>query len=424
MAKPRPLLRALAELANAANGARPLAREGYPTLPVFAFGWPTSEMSPLYMVGSMLDAVRRGIRGDFRGPRGRIALLITALAWGILWLIHRRNVAAQPHFEDPLREALGDDYQEMAEKARATRRRRVGVPPNGLVRRRYVERADTVQYGPHPRVNRADIWRRADLPRDGKAPVLLQVPGGAWAIGMRRPQAYPLLSHLADHGWVCVSIDYRVSPRHSWPDHMVDVKRALAWIKEHIDEYGGDPDFVAVTGGSAGGHLSSLAALTADDPQFQPGFENADTSVVAAVPIYGRYDWVSTQGRGRREFLALLQKFVVKKSILKNRQVYIDASPVRRVRADAPPFFILHGADDSLIPVREGRSFSAALREISTSPVVYAEIPHAQHSFDFYYGSPRAHYTAQAVEEFLYWVQAKRKSAPNGLAEPPGRDTL
>jgi acetyl esterase/lipase len=420
VAKPRPLLRALVELTNAANGARPLARDGYPTLPVFAFGWPTSEMSPLYMAGSMLDALRRGIRGDFRGRRGRIAVLLTALAWGILWLIHRRNVAAQPHFEEPLREALGDDYQEIAEKAKATRRRKIGMPPHGRVRRRYVERADTVQYGPHGRVNRADIWRRADLPRDGKAPVLLQVPGGAWAIGMRRPQAYPLLSHLADHGWVCVSIDYRVSPRNTWPDHMVDVKRALAWIKEHIAEYGGDPDFVAVTGGSAGGHLSSLAALTADDPQFQPGFENADTSVVAAVPIYGRYDWVSTQGGGRKEFLALLQKFVVKKSLAKNRQVYADASPILRVRADAPPFFILHGQDDSLIPVREGRRFAAALRAVSTSPVVYAEIPHAQHSFDFYYGSPRAHYTAQAVEEFLYWVQAKRNATLDGLAESAG----
>lgn len=420
MAKPRPLLRALAELANAANGMRPLAREGYPTLPVFAFGWPTSEMSPLYMAGSMLDAVRRGIRGDFKGRRGRIALLLTALAWGVLWIIHRRNVASQPHFEDPLREALGEDYQEIAEKAKATRRRRIGVPPNELVRRRYVERADTVQYGPHPRVNRADIWRRADLPRDGKAPVLLQVPGGAWAIGMRRPQAYPLLSHLADHGWVCVSIDYRVSPRHAWPDHMVDVKRALAWIKENIAEYGGDPDFVAVTGGSAGGHLSALAALSADDPQFQPGFEDADTSVVAAVPIYGRYDWVSTRGGGRKEFLALLQKFVVKKPIVTNRQLYVDASPSCRVRADAPPFFILHGQDDSLIPVREGRQFAAALREVSTEPVVYAEIPHAQHAFDFYYGSPRAHYTAQAVEEFLYWVQAQRNVTADGSARRDG----
>ena len=87
----------------------------------------------------------------------------------------------------------------------------IGVPPHELIRRRYVEKADTVRYGPHPRVNFADIWHRRDLPRDGKAPVLLQVPGGAWTIGMRRPQAYPLLSHMAERGWVCVSIDYRVS---------------------------------------------------------------------------------------------------------------------------------------------------------------------------------------------------------------------
>lgn len=411
MAKRRPLLRAVAELANAANGVRPLAREGYPTIPVFAFGWPTSEMSQLYLAGSMIDAVRRGIRGDFRGARGRIALLLTVIAWGLLGLIHHRNVTSQPHFEQPLRDALGAHYQQIADKARSNRRRVIGVPPNDLVRRRYVERAGTVQYGPHGKVNMADIWRRADLPRDGKAPVLLQVPGGAWSIGMRRPQAYPLLSHLADHGWVCVSIDYRVSPRNTWPDHMVDVKRALAWIKEHIAEYGGDPDFVAISGGSAGGHLSALAALTADDPQFQPGFEDADTSVVAAVPVYGRYDWVSAQGNGRREFLGFLQKFVVKKPILANRQVYVDASPSYRLRADAPPFFILHGQDDSIIPVPEGREFAEALREVSTSPVVYAEIPHAQHAFDFYYGSPRAHYTAQAIETFLFWVRAQRNSA-------------
>ena len=60
------------------------------------------------------------------------------------------------------------------------------------------------------------------------------------------------------------------------------VKRALAWVKQHIAEYGGDPDFIAITGGSAGGHLSSLAALTPNYPQFQPGFEDADTRVQAA----------------------------------------------------------------------------------------------------------------------------------------------
>lgn len=412
-----PLLRAVAELANAANGVQPLAREGYITLPVFAFGWPTTEAAPLYLGGSVLDAVRRGLRGDFRGARGRIALTLTAIAWALLGVIMYRNVTSKRFFEEPLREALGDDFDRVASLSQPVRRRRrvdIGIPPNELLRRRYVEKANTVQYGPHGRVNRADIWRRADLPRDGKAPVLLQVPGGAWAIGMRRPQAYPLLSYMAERGWVCVSIDYRVSPRNTWPAHIVDVKRALAWVKENIADYGGDPDFVAITGGSAGGHLSSLAALTPDDPQWQPGFEDVDTSVVAAVPIYGRYDWVSARGSGRKEFIAFLQKFVVKKRITEHKQTYVDASSIMRVRPDAPPFFVLHGQDDSIIPVQEGRDFVEALREVSTSTVAYAEIPHAQHAFDFY-GSPRAHYTAQAVERFLSWVHAQRQASRDEL---------
>src|SRR5690349_12632267 len=168
-----PLLRAVAELVNAANGVQPIAREGYITLPVFAFGWPTTEAAPLYLGGSMLDAARRGLRGDFRGARGRIALALTAVAWALLGLIMYRNAKSEPYFEEPLRKALGDDYQVIAARSTRARRRLVGIPPNELIRRRYVEKADTVQYGPHPKVNFADIWRRADLPRDGKAPVLL-----------------------------------------------------------------------------------------------------------------------------------------------------------------------------------------------------------------------------------------------------------
>jgi len=129
------------------------------------------------------------------------------------------------------------------------------------------------------------------------------------------------------------------------------------------------------------------------------------------VPIYGRYDWFTTRGSGRKEFIAFLQKFVVKKPFREHKQVYVDASPIKRLRPDAPPFFILHGEDDSIIPVPEGREFAEAMRNTSTSVVAYAEIPHAQHAFDFYYGSPRAHHTAQAVEEFLSWVHAARRPA-------------
>jgi acetyl esterase/lipase len=407
--RPRPLARAVLELANAANGFRPLARKGYSTVMVFWFGWPTSEVPGLYFSASLLDVLRRGRRGDFAGRRGKVALGLTAASWALLGVIRYRGVTTPgPVLEAGLREQLGPDYADELAKlpAQPTRSGRRNVPlRNTVARRRYVEKKNVVSYGPHGRANLADIWRRRDLPRDGKAPVLLQVPGGAWMIGMRRPQAYPLMSHLAARGWVCVSIGYRVAPRHTWPDHIVDVKRALAWVKENIADYGGDPNFVAMTGESAGGHLCALAALTPNDPKFQPGFEDADTSVVAAVPIYGRYDWFTTEGEGRREFVELLEKFVVKRTLATHRDVFIDASPIRDVRADAPPFFVLHGTDDSLIPVGEAREFVEQLRSVSKAPVPYAELPHAQHAFDIF-SSPRAHQSAEAIARFLSWVYA------------------
>lgn len=409
--RPRPrrrLLLAAAELLNAANAVKPLGRRGYTTVQSFAFGWPTSENAPLVITVSALDALRRGIRGDYRSAGGRISLLFKAISWALLVLVHRRGVQSRPYFENPVHEALADEYPTTVRPLR-----RGEVYTTAMSRRRYARK--TIHYGPH-RANLADIWMRPDLPRDGKAPVLLQVPGGAWMIGMRRPQSYPLMSHLAEQGWICVSIGYRISPRHPWPNHIIDVKQALAWVKANIAEYGGDPDAVCITGGSAGGHLTALAALTPNDPKWQPGFEDADTSVAAAVPIYGRYDWFSTTGPGREEFMEILERLIVKLPLSTNDQVYRDASPITLVHPDAPPFFVLHGTNDSLIPVVEGRDFVAALRRVSQSPVVYAEIPHAQHAFDIF-GSPRGHYTADAVAEFLTWARARAQLTADTAAE-------
>lgn len=193
-----------------------------------------------------------------------------------------------------------------------------------------------ISYGEYGRANHLDIWRRPDLDLTGTAPVLFQIPGGAWTTGNKRGQAHPLMSHLAELGWICVAINYRHSPRNTWPDHIIDVKRALAWVKAHISEYGGDPDFIAITGGSAGGHLSSLAALTPNDPRFQPGFEEADTRVQAAVPFYGVYDFTRLQDAMHPMMLPLLERMVVKQPRTANMQSYLDASPVTHISADAP----------------------------------------------------------------------------------------
>jgi acetyl esterase/lipase len=278
--------------------------------------------------------------------------------------------------------------------------------PDMRARKRYRAVRD-VSYGDAGVRNRLDVWKRADLPRDAKAPVLFQVHGGAWMMGQKEGQAEPLMAHLAERGWVCVTANYRLSPKATWPDHIVDVKKALAWTKATIAEHGGDPDFVVITGGSAGGHLSSLAALTPHVPEFQPGFEDVDTSVAAAVPFYGVYDFVNRHGTSRADMEGFLGQRVFKSTLAEDRARWEQASTITHVGSHAPPFFVLHGTNDSLAPVEQARTFVDELRKESTHPVVYAELPGAQHAFEIL-PSVRTHATVHAVERFLAVVRSER----------------
>lgn len=177
-------------------------------------------------------------------------------------------------------------------------------------RRRYLFRS-AVRYGDAPQ-QVLDVWRRKDLPVE-PAPVLIFVPGGAWVHGSRILQGYTLMSHLAAQGWVCLSIDYRVAPRHRWPRHIQDVKAAIAWARANIDRFGRDRDFVALAGASAGGHLAALAGLTHDDGVFNAELPaGSDTSADAVVSIYGRYDWEDRSTTERGRFVAFLERVVVR----------------------------------------------------------------------------------------------------------------
>ena len=106
-------------------------------------------------------------------------------------------------------------------------------------------------------------------------------------VGDKGSQALPLMYELASRGWICVAATYRLSPSVSFPTHLIDCKSALCWIRENGAQYGMDTSFVAVTGGSAGGHLSALMGLTENRPEFQPDHPDTDTSVQACIPFYG-----------------------------------------------------------------------------------------------------------------------------------------
>lgn len=266
-------------------------------------------------------------------------------------------------------------------------------------RRRYAEATTNIAYGPGGRSNLLDIWRRPDLPAGHRAPVLIQVPGGGWSINDKRGQAYPLMSRMAELGWICVSINYSRSPRNAWPAHIIDVKRAIAWVRDNIADYGGDPGFISITGGSAGGHLASLAALTAGDEKFQPGFEDADTHVDAAAPHYGVYDLTDPTGMHPLT-MPLLEHMVMKTGFETNPEVFRAASPTLRAHRGAPPFFILHGRNDAVVPHAQARAFSDALRGAGARTVAYAEIPNAHHAFDTI-ATLRCQLSAEAVATFL-----------------------
>ncbi|MCV7329997.1 alpha/beta hydrolase fold domain-containing protein [Mycobacterium cookii] len=402
-------LASLAGLAVTANGYQPLSKRGYLSIYAFSFGVFATEL-PLQLIAAqfgVLAALTRTL-----SPRLRwFSWLVSALSWLGLFGLHRIGAQAGQPLKSALDAGLGPDRRTESvdlwkRPAGAGTAKSPGVIRMARIYGDYAHHTD-ISYGEHGSRNHLDIWRRRDLDRGGRAPVLVQVPGGAWMVGSKRQQAYPLMSHLAELGWVCVAINYRLSPRSTWPDHIIDVKRALAWTKENIAEYGGDPDWVAITGGSAGGHLSSLAALTPNDPQFQPDFEDADTTVRAAVPFYGLYDFNGEDSAIHPLMAPMLGKYVFKRTRAEIADAFRVASPLTYVNPDAPPFFVLHGRNDSLIPVEQARTFTKRLREVSRQPVAYAELPFAQHAFDIF-GSVRARHAALAVEEFLAEIYARR----------------
>jgi acetyl esterase/lipase len=397
------------------NAVRPVRHVGL-VAPSFFAGWLTAELSLYHLVWQVPVTGLLVHTGALRAWPGSVGLAVAVASWVGLGLLQARAARAAEAMEGALAEALGASYRERIDPALA-----VGldapVPLDKLFfplrfRDPRVKVTRHIEYAPGAgRRRHLDVWR----PRAGVrgAPVLLQIHGGAWVIGDKGQQALPLMVHLAARGWVCVAANYRLSPRAKFPDHLVDCKLALKWVREHVAEYGGDPDFVVVTGGSAGGHLSTLVALTANDPALQPGFEDVDTSVAGCVPFYGVYDFTNRFGiRGRGDGLAgVLERLVMPGPFATTREAWDRASPMSHVHAGAPPFLVVHGSHDNLAPIEEARRFVEMLRAASREPVAFAEIPGAHHAFEVFH-SLRAIHVVHGVERFLAWLASNRRRAP------------
>jgi acetyl esterase/lipase len=337
----------------------------------------------LLVASTALAVVQSGVGS----PVFWVAFGLAVLASAGLVVIVPRALRTGPAVDSALNEGLGADWRNRIDAGLAARLRR---PPSlarfllgpFLLRRHAVERIANIPYGDAGRKNLLDVYRRRSHPPAG--PVLIHFHGGGFTIGRKSREARPLFYRLASQGWVCISANYRLRPAARFPDQLIDVKKVITWVRERGHEYGADPAVVFVAGSSAGGHLASLAALTPNDPAFQPGFESADTSVTAAVSLYGYYGSIASDGT--------------------------PSSPLAYIRPKAPPFFVAHGDQDTYVIVEDARRFVERLRSTSSNPVVYAELPGAQHAFDFFH-TIRCETVVDAIEAFAAWVMSAQRES-------------
>lgn len=356
--------------------------------------WLLLELSGHHIAFLILGALLLIFTGGASEVLGMVALVLNAVSILLLGLHIRNSQQARHVLQDALKGYVNDNKWPR-------------VPASQLIvpfrpKRAGTQRTKDIEFARVAgKTLHLDVYEPTTQSKEPR-PAIIQIHGGAWVIGNKNEQGLPLLYHLASQGWVGFNVNYRLSPGATFPDHLIDIKRAIAWVREHAEEYNIDPNFIAVTGGSAGGHLSALTALTINDPKYQPGFEDADTSVQAAVPFYGIYDFTDPLrllGRGFTK--KFLEPIVIKAFIDEEPEKFIDASPMSLLHSNAPPMLIIHGDKDVLAPVEYARLFAKELAEVSTARVFYAELPGAQHAFEIF-ASTRTNRTVESVERFLH----------------------
>ena len=174
----------------------------------------------------------------------------------------------------------------------------------------------------------------------GPWPGLIFVHGGGWSEGDKVP--LPPLPNSA--GYLIASINYRMYPAYRFPTMIEDVKCAIRYLRAHAPQYNLDPYRIALIGHSAGGHLVALAGLAGPDAGWDVDFYMDQSSrVQAVIEMSGPADF-------RNDFVVALSERIA--NVFGPEQI-ISSSPVTYVHKDAPPFLIIHGDKDDLVPVRE-----------------------------------------------------------------------
>ena len=356
--------------------------------------------------------------------------------WGLVLLGGMGTAVSLKHFTDVTTphekefvQAFGSDWQAQIPadiSAKLSTRRWQPIlkrQPHGPIER-------DIEYGSNPDTPEhvrlfADIMHPpAGVAHSGLA--LIYVHGGGWAYGKRNISKFPYFRQLSAQGHLIMDIDYTLNPKTSVPGMVMDVKRAIIWLKANAARYQIDPERIVLAGQSAGGHLSLLAAYTGNFPGLQPDGSAADTSVRAVISYYGPPDMAvlhddieasfkvlmtgqvgrGIQGAAERvggdHVLARGIAGLVGGSVLDAPEMYRLISPITHIDADCPPTMLIHGTHDLLVSFREVERLLAVLRQHDV-PSIFIPMPGCDHSFESVLPriSPSAQTSAYYMERFI-----------------------
>ncbi|QDU56547.1 alpha/beta hydrolase [Aeoliella mucimassa] len=187
--------------------------------------------------------------------------------------------------------------------------------------------------------------KEASESADRSLPVVIVVHGGGWGSGDRKTMIAPVLETLTQAGCIYVSLEYRLSPQHRWPACLDDVQDGVAWTKDHIAEYGGDPDRIAILGYSAGGQLAFWAAIRDTSPHRLKG-------LIGLAPTT---DFLEDLGRrsGPSKALRDLMNCEQDESLAITLQRLYEASPINYLHDKMPPILLIHGSADRSVPLQQ-----------------------------------------------------------------------
>ncbi len=235
-----------------------------------------------------------------------------------------------------------------------------------------VERA--VAYLPADRQEKADLYFPKTMAEGARLPAMVMIHGGGWAGGKRdAARELNIGGTLARNGYIVMSIDYLLADKRQavWPTNLWDCKLAVRWLRVNAPKLGVDPQRIGVMGGSAGGHLAAMVALTRPEDGLDPAapWPEVSCAVRCCIDLYGPSDLSAPRD------LPMLGQ-----TLAAAPEVYRLASPVRYAHAGAPPFLILHGTADKTVPLAQSEKLAAALKKVG-APHELVIVPGAPHTF-------------------------------------------